>query len=152
MTVWSTTITRATCAWRSMGIVGAIIGGGLLAGACGEKKEAVAPPPPEALVSEVVRRDVPVQRELVGQTRGFQDVDIRARVEGFLDVVVFAEGTLVHKGQELYRIDRKPLEASLATRAGGTRDGAGPLREDAERREAPETAGGQAGRQRAGAR
>ena len=98
-----------------MGIAAAIIGGSLLAGACGEKKEAVAPPPPEALVSEVLRRDVPVQRELVGQTRGFQDVEIRARVEGFLDVVVFAEGTLVHKGQELYRIDRKPLEASLAT-------------------------------------
>ena len=52
--------------------------------------------------------------ELVGQTRGFQDVEIRARVEGFLDVVGFQEGSLVRRGQVLYRIDRKPLEASLA--------------------------------------
>jgi membrane fusion protein (multidrug efflux system) len=91
-----------------------MLGTGLLAAACAEKKEAVAPPPPEALVTEVVRKDVPVQMELVGQTRGFQDVEIRARVEGFLEVVNFQEGRLVRKGDVLYRIDRKPLETALA--------------------------------------
>src|SRR5829696_8862300 len=95
-------------------IAAALLAAGLVAGACEEKKPAAAPPPPEVLVSEVVRRDVPVPMELVGQTRGFQDVEIRARVEGFLDVVGFSEGTLVRKGEVLYRIDRKPLEASLA--------------------------------------
>ena len=99
-------------------LVIALAGAGLLAGACGEKPAPPPPPPPEVLVTSVVRRDVPVPMELVGQTRGFQDVEIRARVEGFLDVVGFNEGTLVHKGEVLYRIDRKPLEASLAnTRA-----------------------------------
>jgi membrane fusion protein (multidrug efflux system) len=91
-----------------------IVGLGLLAAACGEKKEAVAPPPPEVLVSEVVRRDVPVEMELVGQTRGFEDVDVRARVEGFLEEVRVPEGSFVRRGTPLYRIDRKPLEASLA--------------------------------------
>jgi membrane fusion protein (multidrug efflux system) len=52
--------------------------------------------------------------ELVGQAVGFQDVEIRARVEGFLEKVAFTEGTLVRKGQLLYEIDRKPLEASAA--------------------------------------
>jgi membrane fusion protein (multidrug efflux system) len=97
-----------------VGIAAAIIGAAVLAGACEEKKVAAPPPPPEVLVTEVVRKDVPMPMELVGQTKGFQDVDIRARVEGFLEVVGFAEGTLVHKGDVLYRIDRKPLEASLA--------------------------------------
>jgi membrane fusion protein (multidrug efflux system) len=41
-------------------------------------------------------------------------VDIRARVEGFLETVNFREGTLVRKGDLLYQIDRKPLEAILA--------------------------------------
>jgi membrane fusion protein (multidrug efflux system) len=96
----------------------ALLGTGLLAGACGEKPAPPPPPPPEVLVAPVIRRDVPIPMELVGQTRGFQDVEIRARVEGFLDVVGFNEGTLVRKGEVLYRIDRKPLEASLAnTRA-----------------------------------
>lgn len=52
--------------------------------------------------------------ELVGQAAGFQDVDIRARVDGFLETVNFREGTLVRQGDLLYEIDRKPLEALLA--------------------------------------
>ena len=52
--------------------------------------------------------------DLVGQTQGFQDVDIRARVEGFLDTVNFREGSFVRKGDLLYQIDPKPLEATLA--------------------------------------
>ena len=66
-------------------LVIALVGAGLLAGACGEKPAPPPPPPPEVLVTSVVRRDVPVPMELVGQTRGFQDVEIRARIEGFLD-------------------------------------------------------------------
>lgn len=82
--------------------------------ACGKKEAVVAPPPPEVIVSEVVQRDVPIVMELVGQTKGSEDVDIRARVEGFLDRVAFSEGSLVKKGQVLYVIDPKPLRASLA--------------------------------------
>jgi membrane fusion protein (multidrug efflux system) len=84
-----------------------------LAGAC-EEPAAVAPPPPEVYVTDVVQRDVPVYIELVGQAAGFQDVDIRARVEGFLETVDFQEGTFVKQGELLYTIDRKPLEAVLA--------------------------------------
>jgi membrane fusion protein (multidrug efflux system) len=65
-------------------------------------------------VTNVVQRDVPEYLELVGQTQGFQDVDIRARVEGFLESVNFQEGSFVRKGALLYQIDPKPLEASLA--------------------------------------
>ena len=70
--------------------------------------------PPEVYVADVVQKDVPVYLELVGQTQGFQDVEIRARVEGFLETVNFREGSLVRKGDLLYEIDRKPLEATLA--------------------------------------
>jgi membrane fusion protein (multidrug efflux system) len=84
-----------------------------LCGACA-KPPAAAPAPPEVLVATVVQRDVPEYLDLVGQTQGFQDVDIRARVEGFLDTVNFREGTFVRKGDLLYQIDRKPLETALA--------------------------------------
>jgi len=77
-----------------------------------------APPPaaapPEVYVSNVIVKDVPVYLELAGQTDGFEDVDIRARVEGFLETVDFSEGSFVRKGDLLYRIDPKPFEASLA--------------------------------------
>jgi membrane fusion protein (multidrug efflux system) len=65
-------------------------------------------------VTAVVQRDVPVYLELVGQTAGFQDVEIRARVEGFLETVNFQEGSFVKRGDLLYTIDRKPLEAIVA--------------------------------------
>jgi membrane fusion protein, multidrug efflux system len=71
-------------------------------------------PPVEVGVTPVVQRDVPIYLDLAGQTEGFQDVEIRARVEGFLDTVDFREGAFVHKGDLLYRIDPKPLQAVLA--------------------------------------
>ena len=40
---------------------------------------------PRGYVSDVVQQDVPIYLELPGQTVGNQDVEIRARVEGFLD-------------------------------------------------------------------
>jgi membrane fusion protein (multidrug efflux system) len=78
------------------------------------KKEAAAGAAPEVYVADVVQKDVPVYLELVGQTKGSQDVEIRARVEGYLDRVAFTEGTFVKKGTLLYQIDPKPLEAALA--------------------------------------
>jgi membrane fusion protein, multidrug efflux system len=85
-----------------------------LAAACTEPPPAAAPAPAEVLVADIVQRDVPVYLELVGQTLGYQNVEIRARVEGYLTDMAFQEGSLVRKGDLLYEIDRKPLEAVLA--------------------------------------
>ncbi len=91
----------------------AAAGAAALLGGC-VKQAPVAPPPPEVYVTPVVQKDVPVYLDLVGQTEGFQDVEIRARVEGFLETVNFREGSFVRKGDLLYQIDPKPLEAILA--------------------------------------
>jgi membrane fusion protein (multidrug efflux system) len=82
-------------------------------GGC-SKKEAAAPPAPDVVVTEAVQKDVPVVMEMVGQTKGSQDVEIRARVEGYLDKFFFTEGAFVRKGDRLYQIDPKPFEATLA--------------------------------------
>jgi len=84
-----------------------------LSAAC-EKPAPPAPPPAEVYVADVLQKDVPVYLDLVGQTQGFQDVDIRARVEGFLESVNFREGSFVRKGDLLYQIDPKPLQATQA--------------------------------------
>ena len=84
-----------------------------LSTAC-EKPAPTAVPPTEVYVADVVQKDVPVYLDLVGQTQGFQDVDIRARVEGFLETVNFREGSFVRKGDFLYQIDPKPLQSALA--------------------------------------
>jgi len=89
------------------------------AAACNRPGPAVAPQAPEVYVAPVVQQDVPEYLDLVGQTQGSQDVDIRARVEGYLETMNFREGAFVRKGERLYRIDPKPLQAALA---GATAD------------------------------
>src|SRR4051794_40997235 len=79
-----------------------------------EKPVVATPPPPEVYVTNVVRKDVPVYLDLVGATEGAQDVDVRARVEGFLESMNFREGSFVKKGELLYHIDAKPFESALA--------------------------------------
>lgn len=81
--------------------------------ACG-KKEAVKLPAPEVYVTKAVAKDVPVGMELIGQTAGSKDVEIRARVEGYLDTVNFRDGDFVKQGDLLYTIDPKPFEAAVA--------------------------------------
>ena len=86
----------------------------LAATAACSKKEAPPPPPPEVQVTTVVQRDVPIYIELVGATLGSEDVEIRARVEGYLAAVSFTEGSFVKRGQLLYKIDPQPFQAALS--------------------------------------
>src|SRR6185503_9220949 len=84
---------------------------------CG-KKEAPAPPPPDVKAATVLQKDVPIYVEAIGQTRGSTEIEVRARVEGFIQSVDFKEGNPVKKGQLLYTIDPRPLQATLAQAKG----------------------------------
>src|SRR6188768_2698910 len=81
------------------------------------EQKAAAPPPPVVKMAEAVARDVPITIEAVGQTRGNMEIDISARVEGFLETMDFKEGSFVKKGQRLYTIDSRPFRAALAEAA-----------------------------------
>jgi membrane fusion protein, multidrug efflux system len=79
-----------------------------------EQKAAAPPPPAVVKVAEAVSRDMPITVDAVGQTRGNAEIDISARVEGFLETVNFKDGTFVKKGQRLYTIDNRPFVAAVA--------------------------------------
>jgi len=85
----------------------------ILAG-CGK-----APPPTETrgpvevTVQTIVPRDTPVRFEYVGQTQSSRQVQIVARVAGFLEQRVYTEGSLVKAGQLMFLQDPKPFQASL---------------------------------------
>jgi membrane fusion protein (multidrug efflux system) len=72
------------------------------------------PPPPEVVVQPVDVKDTPVQAEFTGEIRGGEDVEVRARVAGYLESQHYDEGTVVRKGQLLFLIDPKPFEATVA--------------------------------------
>jgi membrane fusion protein (multidrug efflux system) len=70
-------------------------------------------PPPTVVVAMVDQRTVPIYSEYVGQTKADNTVELRARVEGFLQKVYFKEGMPVSKGQLLFTIDKRAFEANL---------------------------------------
>ncbi len=80
---------------------------------CGEPAPPPAPPPAQVRVIDVLVRDVPISREWVGETLGESDIDIRARVQGFLQEIHFKEGGQVTAGQLLYSIDESELLEAL---------------------------------------
>jgi len=86
----------------------------LLVAACEKDKKPQAGPPPEVPVVEVIQRDEPLCFDLVAQLRGYEDVEIRARVEGYLRSIDYQEGTDVKKGQLLFTIDDAQYRAALA--------------------------------------
>lgn len=90
----------------------------VLLSACGKK---AGPPPgkePEVTVTTVAARDTPMDFEFTAQTQSSREVEIRARVDGFLDKRVYTEGQLVKEGQVLFLMDPKPFQAALETANG----------------------------------
>ena len=79
-----------------------------------KKAEQAAPAPIEVQVVEVIQKDMPITKEWVGQTIGAVDVEIRARVNGWLTTINFKEGTEVKKGTLLYTIDDSELRQQVA--------------------------------------
>ena len=70
--------------------------------------------PPEVQVVKAVKMNVPVTGEWVGQTLGAVDIEIRARVDGWLQGMHFREGSEVNQGALLYTIDATELRERVA--------------------------------------
>ena len=82
----------------------------LILGGCGHQLAPPPPPPVEVTAVTVASRDVPIVKEYVGQTESSRQVEIRARVEGYLRKTANLEGSLVHAGDFLFQIDPGPLQ------------------------------------------
>ncbi|MFB8831005.1 efflux RND transporter periplasmic adaptor subunit [Azotobacter sp. CWF10] len=89
----------------------------LLAG-CGEAPAPPLRPPTEVTTVTVATQDTPVTFEFVAQTQSSREVEIRARVEGFLEKRLYNEGDLVQAGQVLFQMDPRPFEAALQSARG----------------------------------
>lgn len=86
----------------------------LLSG-CGDKDQQglQEAPPVNVTVVKTEAKDTPVVSEFVAKTASSRRVEIRSRVEGFLEKRLYTEGELVQPGQGLFQMDRKPFEAQL---------------------------------------
>ena len=86
----------------------------LLSG-CLENDEQKAPqqPPPAVTVASPTVQDVTNYKYFTGYTEAEKSIELRARVEGYLDSFTFEPGALVEEGDLLFTIDPKPFEADV---------------------------------------
>jgi multidrug efflux system membrane fusion protein len=91
--------------------------------ACSKAPEqAAAPPPPAVTVATPTVRTVTDWDEFVGRFEAIQQVQIRARVGGFVDSIDFKDGAFVKRGDLLYVIDPRPYTATLLQAQGQLAD------------------------------
>jgi membrane fusion protein, multidrug efflux system len=76
-------------------------------------KAAPPPPPTTVIVAEVVQRAVPIVREYTARTEAVPTIEVRARVAGVLEEVMFKEGSEVKQGQTLFTIQPEEYAAQL---------------------------------------
>jgi membrane fusion protein (multidrug efflux system) len=111
------TITR-----QAVGLV-SLAGAAIFMAGCGggARAEKHAPPPALVLVTEVQPGDVAIYSEYSAQTFARDLVEVRGRVDGFIQKRLFEVGSDVEKGQVLYELDLRPYQAEVAKAAGDVR-------------------------------
>ncbi len=75
-------------------------------------------PPPVVQVMDITTTNAPASTEFIGQLDSPQNVEVRARVEAFVDKILFTEGTEVKEGDPLFKLDDKPYQERLAAANG----------------------------------
>lgn len=90
----------------------------LLTAACSEAPPPSKRPAPQVSVLTVEPKTIPATATFVAQTESSRQVDIVARVSGYLDKIAYQEGDLVKEGQVLFQIDPKPFQAQLDAARG----------------------------------
>jgi membrane fusion protein (multidrug efflux system) len=89
----------------------------LLAG-CGPAPEQTSRAPVEVAVQPVQPRTIPVVTSRVAQTESSRQVEVVARVSGFLEHIAYHEGGLVRDGEVMFEMDKRPFQADLEMAQG----------------------------------
>ncbi len=80
---------------------------------CNESKAKPPLPPVNVSIQKIQAQTIPYEGEYIGVAESSHPVEIRSRVEGWLNEIDYIEGSYVKKGNVLFRIDPKPFQAAL---------------------------------------
>jgi membrane fusion protein (multidrug efflux system) len=86
-------------------------------------RAASGPPPPDVAVVTVQPEDTAIYREYAAQTFARDMVEVRGRVDGYIDKRLFETGSDVKAGQPLYILDLRPYEADVQKARGELSEG-----------------------------
>jgi membrane fusion protein (multidrug efflux system) len=102
----------------------------LIVAACGktEPPPPAAAQPPAVTVAKVAKQDVTPRATFTGRIDAVNKVDLRARVQGFLEQRLFEEGSDVKDGQLLFVIEKPPYQAAVEDAKGAIERAEGALK------------------------
>lgn len=103
--------------WRAVAAPLVLLGLVALA-ACEQQAPPQQRAPMPVVVQQVEARTIPVVTSRVAQTESSRQVEVVARVSGFLEDITYTEGGLVQAGDVMFQMDRKPFEAQLEMAEG----------------------------------
>ncbi|MGH8688621.1 MAG: efflux RND transporter periplasmic adaptor subunit [Burkholderiales bacterium] len=95
-----------------------VLAAAFLAHACSKEAPPPPRPAPQVTVITATPKTIPYVVTFVAQTESSHQVDIVARVSGYLDKIAYREGELVKQGQVLFQIDARPFQAQLDAAKG----------------------------------
>jgi multidrug efflux system membrane fusion protein len=99
-------------AWAAL-----LLGAGLLLAGCdqdqGQSGAPAEAPPPEVTVAKPVVKEIVEDDEFVGRFAAVSEVEVRARVSGYLEAILFEDGEIVKAGDPLFTIDPRPFVTAL---------------------------------------
>ncbi len=113
------TVLRSLLPGRRYSLIGFSVLLSLLAGAPAALAQTTpARPPVDVTVVDIKPQDTAAVFEYTGKTESSREVEIRARITGYLDEIAYQEGSLVRQGQLLFQIDPRPFKAELDNAKG----------------------------------
>ncbi|HSZ94056.1 MAG TPA: efflux RND transporter periplasmic adaptor subunit [Acetobacteraceae bacterium] len=83
------------------------------AGCKRQEAEFVPPPPPQVIVAQALHQAVTPYLEATGNIVAYNQVDLVARVSGFLQDIRYTDGAAVHRGDTLFVIEPAPYQAKM---------------------------------------
>lgn len=115
----------ASCRHVLRPVMAVVVAAAAALAACDQKQSAqgqAQAEPPAVTVAQPTRRTVTDWDTFTGRFDAVDQVEVRARVNGYVESVDFRDGAVVHKGDLLYVIDPRPYEAAVAQAAGQLAD------------------------------
>lgn len=103
---------RPGCSARSAAALVSFLQAGLLVG-CKDENKYMPPPPAEVGVSAPLQKTTTPYLELTGSAVAYNEVDLVARVQGFLSAIDYKDGDAVKQGTTLFVVEPEPYQAQF---------------------------------------
>ncbi len=109
---------RSSSPLPQLAVAAMVVAAGAMIAGCSKEAPPPPRPVPQVAVLTIEPVTIPFSPTFVAQTESSRQVNIVARVSGFLDKIAYPEGELIKQGALMFVLDQKPFQAQLNAAMG----------------------------------